>query len=180
MTVTLSFDLTLLYVVAANIVALLIYVLTLKHRARRLARSVDSISAAIVDYFQADGIAVRVDCVPGRGAAGFIAFVESEPMKRFRYSHIVEASLRLHVRRTCKEDLDRIFWRFPIHGKGAAGETDAREAGAREMDISDDQHDEYIREGLEALRKKGAYDIREGTWEEFENRLGERDAGQLP
>jgi hypothetical protein len=175
MTVTLSFDLTLLYVVAANIVALLIYVLALKHRARRLARSIDSISAAIVDYFQADGIAVRVDCVPGRGAAGFIAFVESEPMKRFRYSHIVEASLRVHVRRTCKEDLDRIFWRFPIHGKGAAGE-----AGVREMDIPDDRHDEYILEGLEALRKKGAYDIREGTWEEFENRLGEHDAGQRP
>lgn len=48
------------------------------------------------------------------------------------------------------------------------------------MDIPDDRHDEYIREGLEALRTKGAYDIREGTWEEFENRLGEHDAGQRP
>jgi hypothetical protein len=175
MTVTFSFDLTMLYIVAVNVVALLVYVLVLRHRARRLARSIKAVSAVIVDYFRADGIEVRVDCVPGRGARGFIAFVESEPMKRFRYSHIVEASLRVHVQRTCKEELDRIFWRFPIHGKGQDAE-----AGFREMDIPDDKHDEYIREGLEALRKKGAYDIREGSWEEFENTVIKSDAEQKP
>lgn len=173
MTVTLSFDLTLLYIVAANVVAILAYVLVLKHRARRLEHSIKAVSAVIVDYFRADGIEVRVDCVPGPGGKGFIAFIESEPMKRFRYSHIVEASLRIHVQRACKEELDRIFWRFPIQGKGRAAE-----AGAREMEIPDDKHDEYIREGLDALRKKGAYDIREGSWEEFENTVIKSDAGQ--
>ncbi|MDP1644989.1 MAG: hypothetical protein Q8L71_05740 [Thiobacillus sp.] len=175
MTVTLSLDLTLLYIFAANVVAILAYVLVLKHRARRRERSIKAVSAVIVDYFQADGIEVRVDCVPGRGAKDFIAFIESEPMKRFRYSHIVEASLRVHVQRTCREELDRIFWRFPIHGKGRAAE-----AGVREMDILDDKHDEYIREGLEALKNKGAYDIREGSWEEFENTVIKSDAGQKP
>ncbi|MHB0974975.1 MAG: hypothetical protein ACYC0P_12095 [Thiobacillus sp.] len=175
MTVTLSFDLTLLYLFAANVVAILGYVLVLKHRARRLAHSIKSVSAVIVDYFRADGIEARVECVPSQDARGFIAFIESEPMKRFRYSHIIEASLRVHVQRTCKEELDRIFWRFPIQGKDRTVE-----AGIREMDVPDDRHDEYIREGLEALRKKGAYDIREGSWEEFENTVIKSDAGQKP
>lgn len=175
MTVTLSLDLTLLYIVAFNVVLILVYVLVLKHRARQQERSIKAVCAVIVDYFRADGIEVRVDCVPGRGAKGFIAFIESEPMKRFRYSNIVEASLRLHVQRTCGEELDRIFWRFPFRGKGQAAE-----AGAREMDVPDSKHDEYIREGLEALRKKGAYDIREGSWEEFENTVIKSNAGQKP
>jgi hypothetical protein len=96
-------------------------------------------------------------------------------MKRFRYSHIVEDSLRLHVQRTCKEELDRIFWRFPIVGK-----SHAEEDGDQEMDVLDDKHDDYIREGLEALRKKEAYDIREGSWEEFENTVIKSDAEQTP
>lgn len=175
MTVTLSFDLTLLYIFAVNVIAILAYVLVLKHRARRLERSIKAVSVVIADYFQADGIEARVECVPSRGAKGFIAFIESEPMKRFRYSHIVEASLRVHVRRTCGEELDRIFWRFPLQGKGQSAE-----AGIREMDIPDDKHDDYIREGLEALKKKGAYDIREGSWEEFENTVIKSDAGQKP
>ncbi len=175
MAVTLSFDLTLLYIVAANVIAILVYALILKHRARRLARSIKAVSAVIVDYFRADGIEVRAECVPGHGNKGFIAIIESEPMKRFRYSHIVEDSLRLHVQRTCKEELDRIFWRFPIIGK-----SHAEEDGDREMDVLDDKHDEYIREGLEALRKKEAYDIREGSWEEFENTVIKSDAEQTP
>ena len=175
MTVTLSFDLTLLYVFAANVIVILVYVLLLKHRARRLKHSIEAISAVIVDYFRADGIDVRVECVPGRTGKGFIAFIESEPMKRFRYSNIIETSLRLHVLRTCSEDLDRIFWRFPFNGKNRAAEE-----SAKEMDVSDDKHDEYIREGLEAIKKKEAYDIREGSWEEFKDTVIKNDAGLKP
>ncbi|OZA30839.1 MAG: hypothetical protein B7X93_01775 [Hydrogenophilales bacterium 17-61-9] len=175
MIVTLSFDLTLLYVFAANVIAILVYVLLLKHRMRRLRRSIEAISAVIADYFRADGIDVRVECLPGQTSKGFIAFIESEPMKRFRYSNIIETSLRLHVLRTCREDLDRVFWRFPFHGKNQAAEENARE-----MDISDDKHDEYIREGLEAIKKKEAYDIQEGSWDEFKDTVIKNDAGQKP
>lgn len=175
MIVTLSFDLTLLYVFAANVIAILVYVLLLKRRARRLKRSIEAISAAIADYFRADGIDARVECLPGRTSKGFIAIIESEPMKRFRYSNIIEASLRLHVLRTCSEDLDRIFWRFPLQGKSRAADE-----SIKQTDASDDKHDEYIREGLEAIRKKGAYDIREGSWEEFKDTVIKNDAEQKP
>ncbi len=160
MIVTIAFDLAVLYLVSVNVIALLGYVLVLKHRARQRENSTKAISAVITDYFRTDGIEVRADCVPNPGGKGFVAFVESEPMKRFRYSHIVESSLRAHVQRTCGEQLDRIFWRFPIYGKN-------QEAGAREMEAPEKKPDEYVREGLEYLEKKGAYDIREGSWEEF-------------
>lgn len=174
MIATLNFDLTLPYIAAANVIAILVYALILKHRARRLARSTKAVSAVIVDYFRAGGIEARAECVPDHGNKGFIAFIESEPMKRFRYAYIVEDSLRLHVQRTCKEEL-RVFWRFRITGKSHA-EGD----GGREMDVLDDKHDKYTREGLEALREKEAYDIREGSWEEFENTVIKSDVEQTP
>ncbi len=173
MTVTIAFDLAVLYLVAVNVVALLGYVLVLKHRARRRENSIKAISAVIVDYFRADGIEVRANCVPNPGGSGFVAFVESEPMKRFRYSHIVEASLRTHVQRACGEELDRIFWRFPIYGK-------SQEAGLKEMEAQEKGPDEYVREGLEYLRKKGTYDIREGSWEEFETTVMKNSGKKKP
>ena len=160
MTVTIALDLAVLYLVAVNVIALLGYVLVLMHRARQRENSIKAISAVIVDYFRTDGIEVRANCVPNPGGKGYLAFVESEPMKRFRYSHIVESSLRAHVQRICGEELDRIFWRFPIYGKN-------QEEGVKEMEAPEKRSDEYVREGLEYLREKEAYDIREGSWEEF-------------
>jgi hypothetical protein len=163
MTVTIAFDLALLYLVAANVIAILGYALVLKRRAQHLEESAKAVRSAVVDYFSADGIEVAVEAIPRHGGKSFIAFIESEPMKRFRYSHIVEITLRMHVQHACGQNLERIFWRFPIRGKGRAAEE-----AVREMEISDDEHDEYIREGLEMKKEKG-YDIHESSWEEFES-----------
>lgn len=162
MTVTLAFDLALLYLVAVNVLAILGYVLLLKHRARRLAQNTRAVTVAIVDYFRADGIEVAAEAIPRPGGKSYIAFVESEPMKRFRYSHIIEITLRMHIRHECGVELERIFWRFPIRGRGQAAE-----AAVREMEITDGERDEYIREGLDLKKEKG-YDIHESSWEEFE------------
>lgn len=164
MTLTVTFDLTLLYLVALNILALLSYVLVLKHRARRRRQRVTAISTVISDYFLADGVEVGVHCVGSPSGKGYLALIESAPMKRFRFSHIIEASLRAHVRRICDQELEQIFWRFPIQGKDQTAE-----AVGDEHENPDTKHDEYIREGLEYLKKRGGYDIREGSWEEFES-----------
>jgi hypothetical protein len=175
MTLTLTFDLALLYLVAANVIAILVYVLLLKQRARRLARNITAITTLISDYFRADGVEVGVNCVTNPGGKGFIAFIESEPMKRFRYSHVIEASLRSHVKRMCGEELERIFWRFPIPRKDHAAEE-----AAGEKEGTDTRQDEYFREGLEYLKKRGVYDIREGSWEEFENTVMKTRAKPKP
>ena len=163
MTVTVIFDLALLYLVALNLVAILGYVLLLKRRARRLAQNTAAVARASIEYFRADGIEVAVEAIPRPDGKSYIAFVESEPMKRFRYSHIIEITLRMHIRHACGVELERIFWRFPIRGKGQAAE-----AAVREMDIAADEEDEYVREGLDLKKEKG-YDIHESSWEEFEN-----------
>ncbi len=165
MTVTVAFNLSLLYLVAVNVIAMLGYVLVLKRRARRMERNTAAVTKAIVDYFHADGIGVAVEAIPRPGGKSYIAFVESEPMKRFRYSHIIEITLRMHVRHECGVELERIFWRFPIRGKGQAAE-----AAIREMEITDSDQDEYIRQGLD-LKKERGYDIHEASWEEFEKTI---------
>lgn len=173
MTVSVTFDLAMLYLVAINVFAILGYLLLLKRRARRQAHNVAAVSKAVTDYFRADGIEVYVECVARPGGKGFIALIESVPMKRFRYSYIVEASLRTHVSHVCGQELERIFWRFPMPGKGQEAE-----AAIREMEISDDRHDEYVREGLKYLKKQEGYDIGEGSWEEFENTVTKSGVGQ--
>lgn len=165
MTVTLAFDLALLYLVAVNVIAILGYVLLLKQRARRLEQNTRAVTNAIVDYFRADGIEVAAEAIPRPGGKSYIAFVESEPMKRFRYSHIIEITLRMHIRHECGVELERIFWRFPIRGRGQAAE-----AAVREMEITEGDQDQYIREGLDLKKEKG-YDIHESSWEEFERTI---------
>lgn len=166
MTVTIAFDLAVLYLVALNVIALLGYVLVLKRRARRLENDTAAVARAIVDYFRADGIEVAVEAIPRPGGRSFIAFVESEPMKRFRYSHIIEITLRMHVRHQCGVELERVFWRFPIRGKGQAAEE-----AVRRMELTEaEEEDEYLREGLDLKKEKG-YDIHESSWEEFQSTM---------
>ena len=86
MTVTFTADLTILYFVAANIVGILAYVLILKHRMRTQARRQAMLAAQIVEYFRHSGAEVRVNCIPGPDGRRFIAIIDSEPLKRFRYS----------------------------------------------------------------------------------------------
>lgn len=53
---TMSFiDLTILYFVVANFIAILIYVLIIKHRARRDKRNITAITKAISEYFTRAG-----------------------------------------------------------------------------------------------------------------------------
>ncbi|MEW6131586.1 MAG: hypothetical protein AB1591_00260 [Pseudomonadota bacterium] len=170
MTVTIAFDLSLLYLVALNVIAILGYVLLLKHRARRQQDKTTKVTAAIDRYFRADGIEVGVEAIPRPGGRSYIAFVESEPMKRFRYSHIIEITLRMHVRHECGVELERVFWRFPIRGTGQAAED-----AVRSMEASEQEQDEYIRAGLD-LRKQKGYDISESSWEEFQKTLSKSDS----
>ena len=165
MTVTVAFDLSLLYLVAVNVIAILGYVLLLKRRAYRRAGKTQRVVNVIVDYFRADGVEVRAEAIPRPDGTSYVALVESEPMKRFRYSHIIEITLRMHIRHECGVELERIFWRFPIRGQGQAAED-----AVREMEITEQAQDDYIREGLDLKKQKG-YDISESSWEEFERTI---------
>lgn len=72
------------------------------------------VAEAIREYFLHSGVEVKVSCTRLADSPCFTALIESEPMKRFRLSHIIESTLAEHVRKTCQLELEKIYWRFPV------------------------------------------------------------------
>jgi hypothetical protein len=154
MTATITFDLSMLYFVAVNVLAILAYVLTVKYRSRRNQRNREVLTNAVVQYFKITGVEVSVRCVSLLNNKHFIAFVDSEPMKRFRLSHMIEKSLMDHISATSDLRLDTVYWRFII--RDGAGD------------------DEYIRDGM------ASYELKESTLEAFNTASIAAQHGELP
>ncbi|MES2534735.1 MAG: hypothetical protein V4632_02585 [Pseudomonadota bacterium] len=167
MTMTVTFDLTLLYFVGVNFLAILIYVFILKHRSRSEARNIRRVSNAITDYFLKSGVAVSVSSHRLADKKSYTAFIESEPMKRFRLSHIVEMTLNDHVQRTCGLELDKVYWRFPVKAVKQEG---AQEGSPKKVE------DDYINEGLLNLKDLSTYEVEDSSYETFEHVSGQRKA----
>lgn len=109
------------------------------------------VAAAIRDYFRKSGVAVSACATRLDGSANYTAMVESEPMKRFRLSHIVEKSLVEHVRKACDLELEKVYWRFPISGTPQPI----------------DNKDAYINEGLMNLNDLSNYEVVDSSIEMF-------------
>jgi hypothetical protein len=159
--------LALLALCAVLIIGILVFVLSRQLAERRRQRNIKAIRAVIVDYFRRSGVPVTVDCAALGSRGLYTAMVESEPMKRFRLSHIIEMTMREHVRKTCNLELDRIYWRFPV--KEAAPNQAA--TGAAEA-VKKESPDEYINEGLENYRHIPKPEVTELPWETFEQMSG--------
>jgi hypothetical protein len=128
-------------------------------RARRQKRKINAVTHAIIDYFKQSGIGVAAGCV-SFSHNRFTVFIESEPMKRFRLSHIIEATLRDHVKKACGLEVEKIYWRFPIRQVAA-------DAAGKEEKPKEDT-DEYINEGLVNYRHLPKVEAEELSWENFE------------
>jgi hypothetical protein len=166
--------LVLFALVALNVIGVVAYALAVKMKAKRKARHIQAIRAVILDYFRRSGVEVSV-AATDLGNGRYTAMVESEPMKRFRLSHIIEMTLREHVRRSVSVDLDKIYWRFPVkqaqaQAMAAAGAA-AQEAQAAEAK-PETESDDYINEGLEHYRHIPKPEVEELPWEQFEKVAG--------
>lgn len=174
--------LTLLVLLAALLVGIIVYVIKAKNKAQRIQRDVAAIRAVILDYFRRSGVEVTVDAAPLDNSGMYTAVVESEPMKRFRLSHIIEMTLREHVRRSCSLELDKVYWRFPIKeaaqavqsvivpdAEGNAAAVDNASAIPNGEDKTPEEvSDDYINEGLENYRHIPNPEVTELSWENFE------------
>lgn len=151
--------------IAIGLIVMLLYVGRLRYRVSRNKRMVALVSKVLVEYFRKTGVEVSVGCVSLQENDRFTAFVESEPMKQFRLSHIIEIALRDHVQKTCALELDKIFWRFPI--KVAARDTSAAGVAAGENKKIEGA-DDYINEGLVHYKDLPKFEATEIPWEKFE------------
>jgi hypothetical protein len=152
-----AITLILVLLVVANVIGIVAYASTIRFAAWRHKKNAAAVAQAIAGYFCRSGVGVSVECTRVPRSQRFIASIESEPMKRFRLSHIIESILREHVRKTCGAELGKVYWRFPM-------KEDAAQDGAAPLR----NPDEYINEGLEHYRHIPKTEATELPWEHFE------------
>ncbi len=132
----------------------------------RPAIDVQQVAASAAEYFTASGARVRIECLAR--AEGILLLIESEPLKRFRYSHIVEASLTDHLEKILGLHVSRVFWRFPLP-PGQSVATDADEPACA---IKDSDRTRDVRQ----VKTHPEYDVAEESWEQFEKARQEEPA----
>ena len=165
LSVTATFDRTILYFVAANGILMLSYVLAAKYRARLIQRKLTLLSKTIVDYFRENGSEVGVECLARAGGRRFAALVTSKPSKRFRNSYVVEIVLSAHVRDVCGLELEKVYWCFPARTKQNAAQRDVVIGDAPQ---TVNGNDEYFDEDVVDLAKPPRYSVNEVSPEKYE------------
>jgi hypothetical protein len=148
----------IVYVFAAVAIAIIAGVLAAVLKFRADAKGAEAMAKAIIQYFRKIGVSVTVQCTLS-GKKRYTAFIESEPMKQLRLSHIIETSLRDHLHNLHRLDLEKVYWRFPMKG---------------DLDPKAEVKDEYITEGLAHTRYLPKVEAEEASWETFE------EAGSVP
>ena len=163
MTVNVTFNVPLLTVVLAVLATTLLYAGIIRYRRYRVERQVEATVRLIVDYFQKHGFEVVARCFSILGGQRFIAAIESPPLKRFRYSHIIESSMILHLQQTAGVTVDKVFWRFPLAWQG--GETLPAAGKIVEEDPYFAEHQARLQQTL------SSYQIEDVSWESYQSSL---------
>lgn len=175
MNVTITFDLTMLGIVGLNLIGILIYVARRKLQAHRLQRARARIVETVSAYFARTGVAVRAEAMAMPGTDHFIIIADTEPLKRFRHSQIVEVVLIEQVKKATGHIVDRVFWRFPLPAReGAAVEAPGKD-GAAATPQRAPEVDEYLAQGLARLRAPEGLEVREESWAHFQEAVHERE-----
>jgi len=160
-TVSLVFNLQALYLVAAVITTLLVYILLLKHRDRRNRQAIAAINKIVGDYFKSHNVDVLVTSYAVLGGRRFVVLLESKPNEKLRSSHVIEMGLIDHVRKTTGQFVERVFWRFPVPVIGKEGMAE----------------DLYLAQGFQPVKSGEGYSVTETPWERFDEAMVELKEG---
>ncbi len=174
--VTATFDSTIRYFVAANVIAILDYILIIRHRKRALHRNVTVVANAITDYFRDSGAEVAVECIGRPGGRQFVALISSKSTKRFRHSNIVEIFLTTHVRKTCSLELEKVYWCFSIKTKQETSQRDTATASS-DMPATVGGDDEYVEEDLANLGQLPGYGVKVLSLKKYQEFVNKQPAG---
>lgn len=172
-----STALIVLAIIGTNCVLFLGFMLIVRQRVQHEKKNIFAISSAISEYFLKSGVGVAVGCTKLLDHKRYTAFIESEPMKRFRLSHIIEIALCDHVMAVCGLELEKVYWRFPIkevhQDQGTPGQPQISEipASPDAPQETASAADEYINEGLIYMRDTSEYEIMDSSLEKFEEAI---------
>jgi hypothetical protein len=154
MTVNVTFNVPLLMFVLAILAALLVYGGVMRYRHRRIRRREAELARLITEYFRQHELEVSTRCFNVLDGRRFVAVVESPPIKRFRYSHIIESSLIQHLEKTADAIVDKIYWRFPLAWQSVA-------------------EDPYFADSRSSLLEpEEAYRVEDASWESYQKSRG--------
>ena len=151
-----------------------IYVGMLKLRAHRLDQVKERIVGVVAAYFAKTGVAVKSEAIALPTLDHFILIVDTEPIKRFRYSHIVEMVLIEKVKEATRKTVNSVYWRFPlpIHDEeivmATASNTSSGSHAPRMLDA-------YLAHGVGLLRAPEGIDVHEDSWAHFQEVVHERE-----
>lgn len=161
-TLTISLDSLSVYIVTVDILVLLIYILYLFQKKRVLEKSIKSITSFITAYFMNTGAEVKVSCFKVDGDRHFVTLIESEPLKRFRYSNVLENNLITHIFKTTGNVVEKIYWRFPVPlTKTVADADDVGNQLSNDIYFSDVPV-------IAVIKPDAEYSVSEMSWDEFE------------
>ena len=160
-TVSVILNLQALYLVAAIVATLLIYILFLKHRERRNRQTIAKINKLVGDYFKSHNVEVLVTSYAVLGGRRFVVLLESKPNEKLRSSHVIEMGLIDHVRKTTGQFVERVFWRFPVPVVGREGTPE----------------DLYLAQGFQQIKAGEGYSVTETPWEQFDQAMVELKEG---
>lgn len=161
LTLTLSLDSLSMYIVAFDVLILLSYVLYLFRKKKNLENSLQRISDFISDYFINTGAEVEVTSHKLPGSRHFIVMIQSQPLKRFRYSNILESSLISHTYKKTGCMVDKIYWRFPVQIQ--------KDESSEVIEKKVEEEDLYFIEAETASKELNKYNVSEASWDEFES-----------
>lgn len=171
-TLTISLDSTALHIVALDMLVLFSYILYLNHKKRKIANAIKHITDFITEYFMHTGAEVQVTCFKLEGDKHFVTLIQSKPLKRFRFSNILESNLIAHIYEKTGNVVEKIYWRFPVEIRDEAIVTETQNTGSAVAE-SDDMYFVDVQAVAEA-NGSGAYKVSEATWDEFKEQSDDK------
>lgn len=166
-TVSVEFNLTALYFVALVVAGMVALIVRHKLRQWRTDRICRQISEEVMRYFQPMGIEVDVETYSQFEGRRFVVAINSEPIKKFRYSFIVEQSLVREVRKATGRQIERVYWRFPL-GR-SVGDAPA-----------DEPEDRYLAQGQALAMGEVGYGVEETSWEQYQQAVKASESEKPP
>ena len=169
MTVSITFNLALLNFVALVIIGILTYVLVIKYRKRVQEQTMALVRKQILAFFGAAGMQVEVTCFTSDMSRKFTVCIDSQPVKKFKFSNLVEMVLIRYIARTIGVAIERVYWRFSLPTEKEGEMLSPIDTAATEgMEFQDNYE--------QAASLEEAYRVAETSWDRFEQALHEKEA----